>query len=83
MVQQGVKISGNQNLVINTYLIIIIYVTETITKHLATCPIIPALYIMCIMLLLVERNPPKEVDKLEASKRKLEFQIREVDLKLR
>ena len=38
---------------------------------------------MCIMLLLVKRNPPKEVDKLEASKQKLEFKIQEVDLKLR
>ena len=34
------------------------------------------------MLFLIERNPPDEVDKLEASKRKLEFQQQEVDLEL-
>ena len=28
------------------------------------------------------RNPPREVEKLEAEKRKLEFQIREADLDL-
>ena len=40
-------------------------------------------YIMCVMLFLVERNPPDEVDRLEVRKRKLEFKIQEVDVQLR
>ena len=41
--------------------------------------------ILCALCysLIVERNPPEEIDRLEASKRRLEFQIQEVDLKLR